>query len=72
MRSPIRVPITLTCPDCSGESLLPATLLLAGRSLACPHCGIELTLSHDRDTPDGPPVWRLEVPDLTEDHAAGA
>ena len=63
MKRPAQLQFTLTCPECSAESRFAAAVLVPGRKLPCPHCGIELTVSHDRDTPDGPPVWRLEPPE---------
>lgn len=62
--------ISLTCPDCEQDSAFPESALVAGQALPCPHCGMELTLTHDRDTPDGPPIWRLEIPETGEDRSA--
>jgi len=59
--------IMLACPDCSEKSPFAETLLVPGAILACPRCGAELTLSHDRDTPDDPPVWRLELPEPVDE-----
>ena len=70
MSSPTQMQM-LPCPECDGECLLPVAKLVAGALLACPHCGAELIVSHDRDTPDGPPIWRLEIPDLVEERPAG-
>lgn len=71
MRPQIPVRLMLTCPDCATKSPFPVAALVPGRTVACPRCGSELDVSHDRDTPDGPPIWRLEIPDLAEDQARG-
>jgi hypothetical protein len=64
--------ITLECPECSQENAYAEAALVPGRLLECLHCGAELVVSHDRDTPDDPPVWRLETPDADEDRPQGA
>jgi DNA-directed RNA polymerase subunit RPC12/RpoP len=60
-------PILLACPECSEQNSYQEAELAAGLALVCQHCGVELVLTHDRDTPDGPPIWRLELPDAGDD-----
>ena len=72
MKSPTQIQIILACPECSQNSPFPEAALVPGRKLACPHCGTELAVSHDRDTPDGPPIWRLEIPDFNDIRPVGA
>lgn len=62
MASSIPVRFMLTCPECSKKSPFSEAVLVPGMPVACPRCGAELAVSHDRDTPDNPPVWRLEQP----------
>ncbi len=64
--------IMLICPDCSKKSPFPEAVLVPGTMLACPCCGTELTVSHDRDTPDGLPIWRLESPEPSDERRSGA
>lgn len=63
--------IALECPECSQESSYTEAELVPGEMVECLHCGAELVVSHDRDTPDDPPVWRLETPDAGEDRPLG-
>ncbi len=61
--------VSLVCPECDEVSRFPEAQLVAGRPLRCPRCGAESYLSHERDMPDNPPVWRLEVPDSGDEPA---
>lgn len=71
MTLPLEPQTRLTCPECAGESLFSAVLLIPGNTLPCPHCGAELVLTHDRDVPAGPPIWRLECPDSMDEQRPG-
>lgn len=67
MKAEVPVKVPLRCPECEERSWFPVAELVPGRRLPCPHCGTELMVSHDRDTPDGPPVWRLETPEPADE-----
>lgn len=59
--------VSMVCPECDAASRFPEAQLIAGRPLRCPRCGAESLVSHDRDIPDNPPVWRLEQPDAGDE-----
>lgn len=69
MHMPHPGPILLECPECSEQSPYVEADLVAGLLLACPHCGAELVVTHDRDIPDDPPEWRLETPEAGDEPA---
>lgn len=69
-QNPVK-PLLLVCPDCSEQNAYREADLTAGSTLECQHCGVELVVTHDRDTPDDPQIWRLELPDDSDD-VAGA
>lgn len=50
----------LTCPECSENMSLQDRELAVGNEVRCLNCGADLFLSHSREYPDEPPVWRLE------------
>ena len=64
-------PILLDCPECSESNLFAEAELVVGRMLPCQHCGAELVLTHDRETPDDPPAWGLELPDDRDEGPRG-
>lgn len=67
----VKLDVDLVCPECGEHNLFPHAVLVAGKQVGCEHCGAELFLSHDRDYPSEPPVWRLETaaPDDNETRA---
>jgi len=67
----VKLDVDLVCPECGEHNLFPHGILAAGKLVGCEHCGAELALSHNRESAEEPPVWRLEstLPDENEKRA---
>jgi hypothetical protein len=57
----VKLDVRLICPECGEENLLPRSKLAVGQRVGCEHCEAALRLSHYREIPEEPPIWRLET-----------